>query len=112
MEILNELCSLIEEVPILIILIYRISESEGEIWNFHYKNLQAYINKHEIIALNTLEPSECALLIDNLFGTKKLPTEIKNQIINRTEGNPFFIKELLNSLSDKGLLKYEDEKNK
>jgi predicted ATPase/class 3 adenylate cyclase len=111
LEILNELFSNIEEVPILLILIYRINESEGEIWNFHYNNLHAYKNNHEIIALNALEPSDCALLMDNLLGSKKLPTNIKDQIINRTEGNPFFIKELLHSLIDKGILKCEDEQN-
>jgi predicted ATPase/class 3 adenylate cyclase len=109
LELLNEVFSLIEEVPILLLLIYRINENEGEIWNFHYNNLQAYKNKHEIIALNALEPNECALLINNLFGAQKLPTEIQNQIIKRTEGNPFFVKELLHSLIDRGLLKCEDE---
>ena len=109
LEILNELFSLVEEVPILLILIYRIDESEGKIWNFHYNNLQAYKNIHEIISLHSLEHDECALLINNLFGTQKLPTEIQNQMINRTEGNPFFIKELLNSLIERGLLKYEGE---
>jgi len=109
LELLNELFSLIEEVPILLLLIYRIDESEGKIWNFHYNNLQAYKNIHEIISLHALEHDECALLINNLFGTQKLPSEIQNQMINRTEGNPFFIKELLNSLIERGLLKCEDE---
>jgi class 3 adenylate cyclase len=52
LELLNELFSLIEEVPILLLLIYRIDENEGEIWNFHYNNLEAYKNIHENIALN------------------------------------------------------------
>ncbi|MGB5895987.1 MAG: tetratricopeptide repeat protein [Ignavibacteriaceae bacterium] len=109
LELLNELFSLIEEVPILLILVYRIDENEGKIWNFHYNNLQAYKNIHEIISLHALKHNECALLINNLFGTQKLPTEIQDQMINRTEGNPFFIKELLHSLIDRGLLKCEDE---
>ncbi len=109
LELISELFSLIDEVPILLLLVYRIDENEGEIWNFHYNKLQAYKTKHEIIALNALEPNECALLINNLFGTQKLPAEIQNQIIKRTEGNPFFVKELLHSLIDRGLLKFEDE---
>ena len=109
LEILNELCSLIEKVPILLLLIYRIDESEGKIWNFHYNNLLAYKNIHKIISLHSLEHDECVMLINNLFGTQKLPNEVINQIIKRTEGNPFFIKELLNSLIERGLLKFEDE---
>jgi predicted ATPase/class 3 adenylate cyclase len=111
LELLNDLFSLTEEVPLLLLLLYRITESEGEIWNFHYNNLQAYKNKHEVIALNALEPNECALFIRSLLGTQKLTNEIQNQIIVRSEGNPFFLKEVLQSLIDRGLVKSEDGKS-
>ncbi|MBT8386683.1 MAG: AAA family ATPase, partial [Ignavibacteria bacterium] len=108
LELLNELFPLTEEVPLLLLLLYRITESEGEIWNFHYNNLHAYKNKHEVIALNALEPNECVLFIKNLLGTQKITNELKNQIITRSEGNPFFLKEVLQSLIDKKLAKCED----
>lgn len=111
LELLNELFPLTEEVPLLLLLLYRITESEGEIWNFHYNNLPAYKNKLEVIALNELEPNECALFIKSLLGNQKLTNEIQNQIIVRSKGNPFFLKEVLQSLIDRGLVKYEDGQN-
>lgn len=109
LHLLNELFPLTEEFPILLLLVYRINETEGEIWNFHYNNLQAYNERFEVIKLNVLEPKECTIIINKILGEQKISEELENRIINRTEGNPFFLIELMRSLTDRGIINFENE---
>ncbi|MHA2030253.1 MAG: tetratricopeptide repeat protein, partial [Candidatus Kariarchaeaceae archaeon] len=110
LDFLNDLLSLTEEVPLLLVLVYRIDENEKKIWNFHYNNLAMYTNKHEVISINPLDDHDSILLIEKLLGDRTLPMKMKNQIIERTEGNPSFLEEVIHSLIEKGFFENKTDK--
>ncbi len=58
---------------------------------------------HEI-ALTPLSEVHSRTLIDNLVGASGLPDALGQQILRRTEGNPFFIEEVVRSLLTDGVL--------
>jgi tetratricopeptide (TPR) repeat protein len=54
--------------------------------------------------LAPLTPDQSSVLVDNLVGRLALPPALRGQILSRTEGNPFFIEEVIRSLASAGVL--------
>jgi class 3 adenylate cyclase/tetratricopeptide (TPR) repeat protein len=54
--------------------------------------------------LAPLSREQSTALIDNLVGGMALPAALSAQILRRTEGNPFFIEEVIRSLASAGFL--------
>jgi class 3 adenylate cyclase len=56
------------------------------------------------LVLDALPPADADLLLGELLGTR-LPESVRDVIVGRAEGNPFFVEELLATLIDRGVLK-------
>ncbi|MCB2222430.1 MAG: AAA family ATPase [Bacteroidetes bacterium] len=63
---------------------------------------------HNTINVNPLEEKESGNLIKNLLREASLPDEIQKMIIRKTEGNPFFIEEIIRSFIDEGIIEIKD----
>ena len=61
----------------------------------------------ETIWLEPLPADAAGTLVDSLL-TTELPQAVRELIVERAEGNPFFVEEVLESLIDAGLLELED----
>lgn len=64
----------------------------------HYPNVTA-------LALNRLERSHVAAMIDKLTNGKVLPADVRNEITAKTDGVPLFVEELTKAILASGLLK-------
>jgi len=60
------------------------------------------------INLESLNEKESVALINNLLKIKELPVRIRELINRRTEGNPFFIEEVIRSFIDEGLVEIKN----
>ena len=56
------------------------------------------------IVLAPLSASQSEVLLANLVGQMVLPATLREQILRRTEGNPFFVEEVVRSLVSQGAL--------
>jgi tetratricopeptide (TPR) repeat protein len=81
-----------------------------------YKDTGDYILKylvdnfpgdHITINVSPLENADSGLLIRNLLHNIKLPADINEMIIRKSEGNPFFIEEIIRSFLDDGIIEVE-----
>jgi len=59
------------------------------------------------VLLEALPPIDAGRMLDELLGSK-LPSSVRAVVIDRAEGNPFFVEELLATLIDRGLLRREN----
>ena len=59
-------------------------------------------NRHALI-LDALPPAAAGRLLDELLGVE-LPALLRDLVVGRAEGNPFFVEELLATLIDRGVL--------
>lgn len=99
-ELLTELLPVVREVPILLLMQYRMDENDKKVWNFHHNNLKEHDDIHEVISLNPLGEDESILLIKNLLGDRNIAPEVQNKVIEKTEGNPSFLEEIIHSIID------------
>jgi len=59
-------------------------------------------NRSQLL-LDALPPADAAQLLDELLGIE-LPASVRAIVVERAEGNPFFVEELLATLIDRGVL--------
>ena len=57
----------------------------------------------ERLVLDALTPSDTAHMVDELTPTS-LPASVRDIVLTRAEGNPFFVEELIRTLVDQGVL--------
>jgi class 3 adenylate cyclase/tetratricopeptide (TPR) repeat protein len=65
-------------------------------------------SNHTNIHINPLEEEESSSLIMNLLRKTQLPEPIRNMIIRKTEGNPFFIEEIIRNFIDEGIIEAKE----
>ena len=100
-ELLDALYRLAEKHKLVFINVYRpgyLDEKDQGI-SAVGKWLPVYYVEIEI---QPLERDDSEKLIENMLEIKGLPFSIRDQIVNRAGGNPFFIEEVVRSLIDEG----------
>jgi class 3 adenylate cyclase/tetratricopeptide (TPR) repeat protein len=65
---------------------------------------------HSQVMLNRLSNRESLTMTYNLIGTEELDKDLEEFILEKTEGVPFFIEELIKSLKDLKIIEREDNK--
>jgi tetratricopeptide (TPR) repeat protein len=109
LALLEALVPVVETNQILVIAAFRPGyEATGE--RFAAFVDQALPARHMRLELQPLASRECEVLIENLLGAVDLPHSIVSLIKERTEGNPFYIEEVLRSLVDVGALVREKDR--
>jgi predicted ATPase len=56
------------------------------------------------IALNALSENDSRQLVSNLLEVEALPLTIRDVILKKAEGNPFFVEEVIRMLIDRGAI--------
>lgn len=104
--LIETLLSYIEELPLLLLLVFR--PDEGRTWDWHKKIESRLKERYQVMELSTLTPADSAVLVENLLKIENMPDETRQLILNKSEGNPFFLEELLRSLIDSGMVLIEE----
>jgi class 3 adenylate cyclase/tetratricopeptide (TPR) repeat protein len=63
---------------------------------------------YQKIRLGDLSPSEMHDMIASLLKTKTIPFELRNFVQEKTEGNPFYLEEMINSLIESEILRRDN----
>jgi len=100
LRLLETLLPSARESALLHLLIYRRPVRDSRIWEFQQKINQLMPAGHQIIELAPLNQAESGQLLDNLLGAEALPNRLKELIIAKAEGNPFYLEEVIRSLID------------
>lgn len=100
--LLRHLINFLQEQPILFILITRPLLQADPVADF----LSIFSGKEfsSLLELKPLDTEVSLELIATLLSVDKIPSEVKQKIVKRGEGNPLFIEEVLKVLMDKKLI--------
>ena len=68
---------------------------------------QMKLEYHEI-RIEDLSTSDSKIMVQSLLKTKQIPKELETFIENKTQGNPFYLEEIINSLIESNVLKKDN----
>ena len=107
-ELIESLERLVEKERIVIINVFRTGYAEtGE--RIIKTITESYPDKYTEIALQPLDEKQTETLINNLLNIKGFPHKLKDQIIERAGGNPYFVEEVVRSFIDEGAVAMKDK---
>jgi predicted ATPase len=105
-DLLIHLLSLADEVPILFLCSMR-PERQSPGWKLKVTAETDYPHLYTEIALKPLDAAGTDALVSALLAIDDLPAELRTLVMQKTEGNPYFIEEVVHSLIDQGAV-YRD----
>lgn len=108
-ELLILLTELTDHLPLMILVTSR-PDPEGTAWDLRFHAQRNFPHRLVEISLSTLRSEDTAQLVRNLLHVAELPEDLKGRIMERAEGNPFFLEEILRSLIDEGVLQREGDR--
>jgi predicted ATPase/DNA-binding SARP family transcriptional activator len=89
--------------PLLLLCIYR-PERQHKCWHLGTVASQKCGGHYTELYLRELTPHQSRRLVESLLTIEDLPSPVKDLILNRSQGNPFFIEEVLRSLIEAGVV--------
>ncbi|MBN9316816.1 MAG: AAA family ATPase [Devosia sp.] len=108
LELIAQVATLAAFEPILLVVILR-PDRKAASWPL-VDRLQASLgSSFSRIDLEPLDATASGELLGNLLHIEDLPNSIRAQILERSEGNPFYLEEVLRSLIDGGQVVREGE---
>ncbi len=106
--LLESVAPLTVTIPVLLVLAFR--PEQGRTWEWHRKLQHEYQSQYCALELSPLTPADSGTLIGNLLRIDNLPDATLQSILSKSEGNPFFLEELLRSLIDAGLVQLDGDR--
>ena len=98
--LIEHLMPLINRVPLLLCGVGR-PEAKAPANRLRKVSLKDYERRYTEIRLGPLSQTESAQLMRNLVENQILPARVREIILRKAEGNPFFIEEIMRSLIDR-----------
>ncbi len=107
LALLEHLLALTDRVPLLFVCAFRPEHDHG-CWHIREIAARTYEHHHTDIRLNALSLTESTQLVGNLLSSDALPQELRARILERAEGNPFYVEEIVRSLIDDKIIAYDE----
>jgi len=109
LEALEELLAVSDRAPLMLLLLSRLEREHG-FWKIKMRAETDFSHRYTEILLKPLSPKEQNQLVDNLLAIADLPDPVRRLILERAEGNPFYLEEIIRSLIDQEAILREGEK--
>jgi predicted ATPase len=108
-ELLTVLTEVTDFHPVMILVTTR-PDTEGDAWTFRLHIERNYGHRLTDLRLGPLAADDGERLTDNLLRVADLPEDIRRVLLDRAEGNPFFLEEVVRTLIEQGVLRRDGER--
>jgi tetratricopeptide (TPR) repeat protein len=92
------------------ILVTSRPDHDGGSWDFRFHVQRHFPHRLSELTLSPLPPEDSQRLVENLLHLADLPGVIRGRILDQSEGNPFFVEELIRTLIEEGALRRDGER--
>ena len=103
LNLLEYCLPLTDQAPILWLITLRPDRASAA-WDFCHRLETDYPHRLTSLNLPPLSEAQSGEMIDQLVGPDALPAETRALILNKAEGNPYYLEELVRSLIEQGVL--------
>ena len=101
MELLLHLFRLTDEIPLLVLCAFR-PYRQAPSWQAKQTAEAEFPHRYTEVAIGPLSEEESDTLVGSLLTISDLPVELRRLILQKTDGNPFFVEEVVRTLIDSG----------
>ena len=108
LELVTQVASLASDAPLLLVLVMR-PDKKAASWALLDRLRGSLPEGYTQLDLAPLEASATRRLLENLLHVNDLPEGVRSRILARSEGNPFYLEEVLRSLIDSGHIAAEGD---
>jgi class 3 adenylate cyclase/tetratricopeptide (TPR) repeat protein len=108
-DILTVLAELTDFLPLMILVTSR-PDVEGGSWSFRFHVQRNFSHRLTELQLKPLPPEASERLAGNLLRASELPEALRRQMMERSEGNPFFLEEIIRSMIEQQALRREGDR--
>ena len=109
LDLLSLLMDELAANPLMLLCIYR-PEREHRCWQISDVASRKCLERYTEITLKQLSAVQSRQLVESLLEIENLPEPTKDMILTKSEGNPFFIEEVIRSLIDRELVYREGDR--
>jgi class 3 adenylate cyclase/tetratricopeptide (TPR) repeat protein len=109
-DLLAFVLPLLKRIRLTFIISSRSRQEPTSLWKRLGSALDDCQNQVVEIPLQSLSMDESRSLMEGLLGGDYLPEALASEILNKSEGNPFFLEEVLRSLIESGGLAFDNGK--
>ena len=102
-EMMIEMFPLVDEVPLLLLCSFR-PERQSPAWRVKQAAEADYPHRYTEIALSALSNEDSDVLFGNLLDITDSPPDLRQIILEKTEGNPLYVEEFTRTLIDSGYI--------
>ena len=103
LDLLEQLLPLTGRSPLMLVALFR-PDQGNPAWRFHELAQQEYTGRYTPVTLSPLDGDHSRQLVSNLLQVQDLHEQVQALILDKAEGNPFFVEEVIRSLLDAGLV--------
>lgn len=103
LALLKHCLPLCDSNALLWLVVFR-PDRTSPVWEFRHYVETEYPHRLLLLALFPLDPQQSAELIARLIGTRSLAEPILDLVVQKAEGNPYYIKELINAMISQNIL--------
>jgi len=111
LDLLKYCLPLCEHEAVVFLIVFR-PDRTSPAWGFHHNVETEYPHKTISLTLPPLTDAQSGEFIDQLIGPGVLPVETRTLILEKAEGNPYYIEELIRSLIEPGMLEQDTSTGK
>lgn len=108
LELLEYCLSTLESAPVLWLIVFR-QDPTLPVWEFRRRVETEYAPDATSLTLSPLTDAQGDELIGRLVGTDVLPAQTRTLILDRAEGNPYYIEEFIHALVREDVLAQDPE---
>jgi ABC-type oligopeptide transport system substrate-binding subunit/class 3 adenylate cyclase/tetratricopeptide (TPR) repeat protein len=109
LEALERLLPITDHAPLLLLIVSRL-EREHASWRLILKAQSEYAHRYTGLTLTPLSGEQQNTMVDHLLAIADLPETVRLRILERAEGNPLFLEEIVRHLVDQGVILREGER--
>jgi class 3 adenylate cyclase/tetratricopeptide (TPR) repeat protein len=108
-ETLIVLTELTDSRPLMLLVTSR-PDHDGGSWDFRFHAQRQFAHRLTELMLAPLAAEESERLVEHLLQVAELPPAIRGRILEQSEGNPFFVEEIIRTLIEEDALRREGER--
>ncbi|HZQ06410.1 MAG TPA: adenylate/guanylate cyclase domain-containing protein [Anaerolineae bacterium] len=97
---------LVRELPVLIVAAFR-PDRDAPSWRYREECLARFSDVYIEVELEPLSADDSNALLNSLLDQSTLPDPLRAMILEKSEGNPFFMEQVLRGLMESGALVQE-----